>query len=109
VETLDKTMVAGEDVGPEASIKKTFADEFGRKLMELAEGQPHPVGELRDGCTALPDQRQYVDSFAELSPADFSMYRLPAHQGLLPGEEPPLFAELSRGRQEGSDWIPYSA
>jgi alkylation response protein AidB-like acyl-CoA dehydrogenase len=40
VETLDTRMVAalvaGEDVGPEASIKKTFADEFGQRLMELA-------------------------------------------------------------------------
>jgi alkylation response protein AidB-like acyl-CoA dehydrogenase len=29
-------LLAGEDVGPEASVKKTFADEFGQRLMELA-------------------------------------------------------------------------
>ena len=40
LETLDTrivaALVAGEDVGPEASVKKTFADEFGQRLMELA-------------------------------------------------------------------------
>jgi hypothetical protein len=40
LETLDTRIVAallaGADVGPEASVKKTFADEFGQRLMELA-------------------------------------------------------------------------
>ncbi|HSY16103.1 MAG TPA: acyl-CoA dehydrogenase family protein [Jatrophihabitantaceae bacterium] len=52
VETLDTRMVAalvaGEDVGPEASIKKTFADEFGQRLMELAKDLAGTGGLLDD-------------------------------------------------------------